>query len=181
MKYQFDITMTEEDYLAFNDFHSLESKAAQKQLNKSRIIFILAMAVLAVLYVLLSGFKPHVVIYLILVSLFTVLYVIFFKKIVKRTVRAQVKTMKKSGKLPFDPLTQFEFHEDMVVEVTPSARTERRYDSIQRLCIVGDRYLYLYTSSVGAYVLPIAQLKAQTNIGEFLGFLRQKCPNVEIY
>jgi len=69
----------------------------------------------------------------------------------------------------------------MVVEVTPSARTERRYDSIQRLCIVGDRYLYLYTSSVGAYVLPIAQLKAQTNIGEFLGFLRQKCPNVEIY
>ena len=181
MLYQFNIHLTEEDYVAFNQFHSFESPQGKKLIRNSRMILTLVMVVLAALIFLVDGLSSFAVTYAIVLGLFTVFYVVGFQKIMNRVIRKQIKTLKKTGKLPFDPVSAFEFYEDRMAEITTSRHTEQRYDAIEQVCVVREQYLLLYTSSVGAYILPIPQLRQQGNLEELLSFLMQKCGKVAYY
>ena len=181
MLFQLNIYLSEEDYLDFNKFHSFESMHGKKLINKTRIFFVLAMIILAALVVLMLGWTTFSVTYAALLLLFTLLYMAFFKKILARNVKTQIKRLKKIGKLPFDPISTLEFYEDKMVEITASRRTEQGYNIFERICVVKDRYILLYHSSVAAYVLPVAQIKAQLNQENLVDFLSKKCSNVEYY
>lgn len=181
MLFQLNITLTEEDYLDFNHFHALESISAKKQLNKTRMIFVTAFMVLAALVVLILGWTTFSVTYLVLLGICAVLYMAFFKKLIKRNIKSQIKMLKKTGKLPFDAASVLEFYEDKLVEITEAKRVEQSYGVIERICVVEDRYIFLYNSSVGAYILPIPQIKTQLSQDAFLRFLSAKCPTVEHY
>ena len=127
------------------------------------------------------GFTTFSITYAALLLLFTLLYVIFFKKILTRNVKTQIKRLKKVGKLPFDPVSTLEFHENKMAEITAEKRIEQSYNVFERICIVKDRYILLYHSSVGAHILPVVQVKAQLNQEDFIEFLSKKCTNVEYY
>ena len=181
MLYQLNITLSEDDYLDFNAFHSFESTPGKKMIKKTRTRFILAMVILAALVVLLLGWTTFSVIYATFLLLFTLLYMVFFKKILTRNIKAQIKRLKKVGKLPFDPVSTLEFHEDKMVEITALQHTEQSYSIFERICVVEGSYILLYKSSVGAYILPVLQVKEQLNQEDFLAFLSKKCANVEYY
>lgn len=181
MNFRLDIVLTEDDYLSYNYFHTLESKPGKKQIRKIQTFFLGSMAVLVALLLLILGWNSFSRFYTALMVLFTAVYMVFYKKMVKRTMQKQLKNLKKVGKLPFDPQSTLEFHEDKLVEITPDKRIEQRYDGIERICVLPDRYLFLYHSSVGAYVLPIGQIAKQLNPEDLLRFLSQKCPIVEYY
>ena len=85
------------------------------------------------------------------------------------------------GKLPFDPVSTLEFYEDKMVEITASSRTEQGYAIFERVCIVKERYIFLYKSSISAYILPMEQVKEQLNQEDLMAFLSKKCTNVEYY
>ena len=181
MLFNLNINLCEDDYLSFNNFNSFESAHGKKLVKKTRIRFILAMVFLAALVVFILGWTTFSVTYATLLLLFTVLYTLFFKKILTRNTKAQIKQLKKIGKLPFDPVSTLEFYEDKMVEITASSRTEQGYAIFERVCIVKDRYILLYKSSIGAYILPMAQVKEQLNQEDFIAFLAKKCTNVEYY
>ena len=181
MYYQFGITLTEEDYLAFNIFHSFESAHGKKMIRNSRILFAAIVALLTALYVLLSGWSAFTIVYVIIMGLFTVLYSLLFKKIFVRNLKAQIRRHKKLGKLPFDPISTMEFHEEKIVELTASKRTEQSYSGIERVCVLQGRYIFLYNSSIGAYILPIPQVNAQLDQNSLLTFLSQRCKTIEYY
>lgn len=181
MLFQLKIILNEDDYLAFNNFHSFESTYGRKTIRKTRIFFILTMVLLATLVVLVLGLTTFSLIYATLLLLFTLFYMVFFKKVLTRNMKTQIKRLKKMGKLPFDPVSTLEFYEDKMTESTASKRTEQGYNVFERICVVKDRYILLYNSSVGAYILPIAQIKAQLNLDNFIDFLSHKCTTVEFY
>ena len=181
MLFQLNINLSEDDYLDFNKFHSFESMHGKKLINKTRIFFVLAMIFLAALFLLVMGLTIFSITYAALLLLFTLLYMVFFKKILTRNVKTQIKRLKKVGTLPFDPVSTLEFHEDKMVEITAEKRTEQSYSIFERICVVKDRFILLYNSSVGAYILPIMQVKAQVNQEELINFLSNKCSNVEYY
>ena len=181
MLFQLNINLSEDDYLDFNKFHSFESIHGKKLINKTRIFFVLAMIILAALFLLVMGFTTFSIIYAALLLLFTLLYMVFFKKRLTRNVKTQIKSLKKVGKLPFDPVSTLEFHEDKMVEITALQRTEQSYSIFERICVVKDRYVLLYKSSVSAYILPVLQIKEQINQEDFIAFLSKKCTNVEYY
>jgi hypothetical protein len=181
MLFNLNINLSEDDYLAFNNFHSFESVHGKKLIRKTRFFFILAMVILAALVVLILGWTIFSVIYAALLLLFTLLYMMFFKKVLTRNIKTQIKRLKKIGKLPFDPISTLEFYEDKMVEITASSRTEQGYTIFERVCVVKDRYILLYKSSVTAYILPVAQIKAQLNQENLVDFLSKKCTNVEYY
>lgn len=181
MLFQLNINLSEDDYLDFNKFHSFETMHGKKLINKTRIFFVLAMIILAALFLLVMGLTTFSITYAALLLLFTLLYMVFFKKILTQNVKTQIKRLKKVGKLPFDPVSTLEFHEDKMVEMTALQRTEQSYSIFERICVVKDRYILLYKSSVGAYILPVVQVKAQLNQEEFVDFLSSKCTNVEYY
>ena len=181
MLFQLNINLSEDDYLDFNKFHSFESMHGKKLINKTRIFFVLAMIILAALFLLVMGLTTFSITYAVLLLLFTLLYMVFFKKILTRNIQTQIKRLKKIGKLPFDPISTLEFYEDKMVEITASSRTEQSYTIFERVCVVKDRYILLYKSSVTAYILPVAQIKAQLNQENLVDFLSKKCTNVEYY
>ena len=95
MLFQLNINLSEDDYLDFNKFHSFESIHGKKLINKTRIFFVLAMIILAALFLLVMGFTTFSIIYAALLLLFTLLYMVFFKKRLTRNVKTQIKRLKK--------------------------------------------------------------------------------------
>ncbi|MBE6958113.1 MAG: hypothetical protein E7447_03040 [Ruminococcaceae bacterium] len=181
MKYQLNITLTEEDYMAFNYFHAIESQQAQKTIKKSRGFFIAFMVALMAFMLFVVGWDSFTATYIILLGICTVVYSFFFKKLMRRNVKAQVQHLKKTGKLPFDLNSSFEFYEDKIVEITPAKRIEQSYDVLERVCLLPGRYIFLYNSSVGAYILPVCQVNAQTDRDAFWNFISEKCKTIEKY
>ena len=143
MLFQLHITLSEDDYLDFNNFHSFESAHGKKLIRKTRIFFILAMVFLAALVVLILGWTTFSVVYAALLLLLTLLYMLFFKKVLTRNIKTQINRLKKMGKLPFDPVSTLEFYEDKMVEITALQRTEQSYSIFERICVVKDRYIFL--------------------------------------
>lgn len=178
MLYQFNIHLTEDDYVAFNQFHAFESPQGKKLIRNSRMILPVVTVVLAAMVFLVDGLSSFAVTYAIVLGLFTVFYVAGFQKIMHFVIRKQIKMLKKTGKLPFDPVSTIAFYDDKMAEITASRRTEQGYDAIERVCVVREKYVLLYNSSVGAYILPIPQIRQQANLEELLGFLTQKCGKV---
>jgi len=176
-----NINLSEDDYLDFNQFHSFESMHGKKLIHKTRIFFVLAMIILVALFLLVMGLTSFSITYAALLLLFTLLYMVFFKKLLTRNIKAQIKRLKKLGRLPFDPVSTLEFHEDRMVEITALQRTEQSYSILERICVVKNRYILLYKSSVSAYILPVLQTKEQLDQEDFIEFLSKKCTNVEYY
>ena len=181
MLFNLNINLSENDYLSFNNFHSFESTHGKKLIWKTCIRFILTMVFLAALVVLILGWTTFSVVYAALLLLLTLLYMLFFKKVLTWNIKTQIKRLKKMGKLPFDPVSTLEFYEDKMVEITALQRTEQSYSIFERICVVKDRYILLYKSSVSAYILPVLQVKDQLNQKDFIEFLSKKCSNVEYY
>ena len=181
MLFRLNINLSEDDYFDFNKFHSFESMHGKKLIIRTRIFFVLAMIILAALFNFVMGLTTFSVIYTSFLLLFTLLYMVFFKKVLTRNMKTQIKRLKKIGKLPFNPVSTLEFYEDKMVEITALQRTEQSYSIFERICVVKDRYVLLYKSSVSAYILPVLQIKEQLNQEDFIEFLSKKCTNVEYY
>jgi hypothetical protein len=181
MLFQFYITLKEKDYLDFNLFHSFESRHGKKLVRKTLIIFDAFMVILMALVILLLGRTRFSITYVVVLGLLALIYTLLFKKVMTKNISTQIKRLKKIGKLPFEPTSTLEFYEDKVVEITPTARTEQNYSAFERVCIVADRYILIYRSSVGAYILPMAQIENQANMHAFMTFLAEKCSTVENY
>ncbi|MBQ1223071.1 MAG: YcxB family protein [Clostridia bacterium] len=181
MQYKLDVELTDKDYLEFNLFQTFKSAVGKKNIRKSRVIFLAAIAALALLVVVLRGFTTSGLIYLGLLAVLTVVYMILFKRIMAASLVKQLKALKKSGKLPFDPKSEIEFFDDKFIESAKTNRNERSYDSIEKICIYGDKYIYLFTSVASAYILPVPLVKKQVNYNAFVKFLSQKCSATEQY
>lgn len=181
MQYKLNVELTDKDYLEFNLFQSFKSAYGRKNIKKSRIIFLAAMAALAAIVIIFRGFSTAGLIYLGIIIVLTLVYMILFKRIMAASLVKQLKALKKSGKLPYDKNATLEFGEDSFTETTPTQHNERTYDSLEKICIYGEKYVFLFTSSMSAYILPVPQVKKQVSQKAFLDFLGTKCANIEQY
>lgn len=175
MPFQFDITLTDEDYVAYNCFHAFYSPQGKKNIKRSRIFFITVMSLMVLIGLTIS------ITFAALLAIVTVVYMVFFQKIVERNIRKQIQRLKKTGKLPFEATTTLEFYEDKMIETTPTARTERTYEKLERICVLEGRYIFLYDSSVTAHIIPINQIGDLDKQAAFICFMSKKCSTVEYH
>ena len=178
MLFRLNINLTDEDYFQYNRFHALETPQGKAAIKRSHTIFIVALVVMSAMILLLLGWSLP---YCLAIGVWVIIYFATYKNTLDKNLRKQINRLKETGKLPFDPLSILEFHEDRLVEITDDTHTERRYASIERVCVYKDSYIFLYQSSMGAYVLPLPQVRAQVNQEDFIRFLSQKCNTVEYY
>ena len=178
MLFLLNINLTEEDYFQYNRFHTTETPQGKAAIKKSHTVFIVTLVAMSAIILLLRGWSLP---YCLAIGVWAIIYFATYKNTVDKNLRKQIKRLKETGKLPFDPVSIFEFHEDKLVEITDDAHTERKYTSIERVCVYKDSYIFLYQSSMGAYVLPLPQVRAQVNQEDFIRFLSQKCNTVEYY
>ena len=179
MNYVFDIFLTEEDYIDFNVFHMSRSAYGKKHQRMLRVMVAAIFAVAALVNFLAEGISPVTVAYAVLLGALGLLVTVFSGKTSGFTMKMVVNNMKKSGKLAFSPESRMEFSDAGIVEITPEGRMEKRWESMERLCIREGKVWYLYMNNTAAFILPVEQIAAQTDLAEFRRYLESRCPVVE--
>ena len=179
MHYVFDIFLSEEDYIDFNIFHATRTPYG-KRLRRGLQGMLMAMfAIAAILVFLEDGITPVTAIYALLMVGFGLLLSAFVEKSFCFSVKNTIRTLKKSGKLPFSPEARLGFTDEGILEITPEGRLEKRWESMERLCILEGKVWYLFMNNTAAFILPVEQIAAQTDLAEFRRYLESRCPVVE--
>lgn len=179
MRFELQIKTTEEDFIGFNVFHTIRSVYGKQMTRRMKLLVAGMFALAAVLYFLMKGVTGESVLYAVVLAVVGGLFLLRYDKIFEKAMGKTVKRMTKTGKMPYAADSRLEFYEDSFVEITPEGRTERAWSSVERLCLVDGRVWYLYLNNSSALVLPVEQIKAQTDMDALLRFLTEKCPQVE--
>lgn len=181
MKFKFNVNTTDRDYLDYNKFWMLRSHYGKKQMLSFRIVIAIFFG--AYIFIFLYGHNfttdsfisivPMVILLIIFELLFSSLFVLFLKCL--------LKSLKKKGKMGYSPSSTIEFYEDSFVEITPDNKTEQRYSSIERISIVDDKMVYIHVNNIMAYILPLSCFERKEQYADFLEFIKTKCENIDIY
>jgi hypothetical protein len=179
MNYVFDIFLTEEDYIDFNIFHMSQSAYGKKHQRMLRGMVAVIFAVAALVNFWAEGISPVTVAYAVLLGGLGLMVTVFSGKFSGFTMKLVINNMKKTGKMAFSPESRMGFADEGILEITPEGRTEKRWESMERLCIREGKVWYLYMNNTAAFILPVEQIAAQTDLAEFRRYLESRCPVVE--
>jgi hypothetical protein len=181
MNYVFDIFLTEADYIDFNIFHMSRSAYGKKHQRMLRVMVAVIFAVAALVNFWAEGISPVSVAYAVLLVGLGLLVTVFSGKTSGFTMKLVINNMKKTGKMAFSPESRMGFTDEGILEITPEGRTEKRWESMERLCIREGKVWYLYMNNTAAFILPVEQISAQTDLEEFRRYLESKVPMVDVF
>lgn len=181
MNYIFDIFLTEEDYIDFNIFHLSRSVYGKKHQQVLRILLAVIFVAAASINFWAEGISPVTVAYALLLGVLGLMMTVFYGKFSGFLTKLSIGSLKKSGKMAFSPESRVGFTDEGILEITPEGRTEKRWETVERLCILEGKVWYLFTNNIAAFILPVEQLRAQTDLAEFRKYLESKVPEVDVF
>lgn len=172
----FEITITEEDYIKFNIDHLKTSQIGKRTTQITWTIFSVVFVLCGAAFfvnAITDGTPLYVPIILtVFFGMAMFVYVLLFnKKGIKRVVNKTIKAQKKDGKLPFSEKTLIEFADEEVIEETETGVFRVKYDKLETLCIC-DTVMYLYVNSQQAIILPYSQVDCQKDA--IISMLKEK-------
>ncbi len=181
MNFKFNVVTNDQDYLDYNEFWMLRSPYGKKQTLTVRMIFTVMVSAAIIGYLIYNRFTEGAFVSVFPLVAFLVLIEIFFNKIMAASLKGQIKSMKKKGKMGYTPEAVLEFFEDTFAESTPDMKTERKYSAIERISVVDNRMIYIHVNNVMAYILPMSCFESQEQCDRFFEFIRTKCANIDVY
>ena len=181
MRYVFDIFLGEGDYIDFNVFHVSRSPYGKKTHRGLRVMLLVMFAIPALLSFWEEGVNSTTVLYALLLVGFGLLMAGLLGKFFAFSEKSTIRSLKRSGKLPYSPESRLGFTDEGILEITPDGRLEKRWESMERLCTREGKVWYLYMNNTAAFILPVEQLRAQTDVEEFRRFLESRVPVVDVF
>ena len=172
--YQFKNSVTEDDYLAFNEYHLLHSAQGKKAVNMFRILTPILSLLAIVIFWVANVSQELLVAEIIALSLVSIIMAFYSKKMLLKTIKNNLKRLKKDGKLPFSKETTIIFDEERIHEKSIEAESSILYTSIEKIG-EGDQAIYIYFSALQAFILPYRSFESDEQKNEFLSFLNTKC------
>ena len=181
MKFKFDVNLNDNDYFEFNKFMAIKSTYGKKQLNSMRILFAVGMVILMLISLLGGGFTISSLVNIIPYAIIAIIVFFTLPFFYISTLKSQMKSLKKTGKMAFSPSSVIEFYDDLIIETTASSKTEVEFTTVERFSIVQDKYVYVHLNNITAYILPRKSFESQEQYNEFLEFIKTKSNNIDIY
>lgn len=181
MLFEFNVKMTDDDYFKFNEFWLIRSHYGRSQMVKMRILFTVVSIIACIFYWITDGTTGNLFILVGIDIFFLALLQIFFGKFMALCLKQQIKTLKKKGKMGYPPESLIQFDDDVIVETTPTEKTERSYSSLERVSVIGDKTLYIHFNNVMAAILPSTAFVSEEQYESFLAFIKTKCENIDVY
>jgi hypothetical protein len=180
MNYKFNITLNDKDYLDYNAFVLLKSYYGRKNMLscKTAIAFIGIIVVIISLFG--SGLSLNSFINTIPTILVTILIIALWNTFFVLTLKASVKSMRKSGKMPYSPESVMEFYDDFFVEITPENKNEVKYCAIERVSVIDCKVIYMHMNQSMGYIIPVA-FSSDKEYENFIEFLKIKCTTIDVY
>ena len=181
MKFQFEVKMTDQDYLDFNTFIAIRSHYGKKQMLTFRLTIVIIFAVVIFASLFGGNFSVNAFIGVIPMVIVLLLVEIFFDKIFTISLRSTVKSFTKKGKKAYSPCSTLSFYEDYMSDSCEDNKIEHKYTAIERISIVDSKMIYIHVSSVMSYILPIACFESEEQYDSFIRFIETKCAIIDIY
>ncbi|MEN0658102.1 YcxB family protein [Caldifermentibacillus hisashii] len=161
--------VSEEDYLNFNKFHIGTSKTFKRALFVQRIIGPIIFIVFSFIFSKMGdiSFLSLLIPFIILSILWFIFYPKYFYKSVIRNTKKVLKEGKVGGFLGEHMMA---LTDEGIVDSTATEQTKVSWAGIQSFK-EDEHNLYLYNSSVSAYILPKKELK---NVYEIRTYIKSK-------
>ena len=170
---KFHITLTEEDYIAFNLDAIRHYPNVKRAILVVRLIPLFVSAFVVLLMQALHASETVVAICGIVLAYISVVSFFRFPSMRERSVRRKIERAAKEGKLPYEPEKDIEFTDTEIITTTEKSMQRVAYGDIIRIVETPFR-LYLYDSPYRAYILPVRCLGDEKDA--LLAFLKEKCP-----
>lgn len=170
---KFHVTLTEEDYIAFNLDAMRHYPDAKKNMLLGRLTGLFFSVF--VMLVLLAFHASEIVLLISGISLAYFSAVSFFRfpSMRERGVRKKIERAAKEDKLPYEPEKDIEFTDTEIITTTEKSMRRVAYCDIIRIVETPFR-LYLYDGLYQANILPLRCLGDEKDA--LLAFLKEKCP-----
>ena len=133
------------------------------------------------LTLVINGFSTGALIGVITLVAFLVVMELLLKKYITFTLKANLKNLKKKGKVAYSPSATMEFFEQAFTEVTDNVKTEQKYSSVERVSVVRGRAIYLHVNSLASYILPLSAFDNKEQFDRFVEFIKTKISIVDFY
>ena len=84
-----------------------------------------------------------------------------------------IKKVKKEGRLPYSNEAILKFDDESIHELTPNTENKTKYSLIEKIAVT-EKAIYIYFSSVQAYILPVSAFSEEMEKQKFLEFINLK-------
>jgi len=170
MRYQFEYELTEEDYLEFNKFHTLERSAKPKNHVRIRLCASLIMLISVAMFLIDSRVFAAICL---VFSLAFFIISIFGTRIDLFFIKSAINAMKKEGKLPYGKNNLLQFHEEFIMEFEDEDESKFKYITLEQV-VTGNCAIYIYRNAITAIILPFSAFESKEQRNEFLRFINDK-------
>lgn len=181
MNFKLSINVSEKDYLDYNIFWNFKSSYGKKGILKCRVLLTAIIAVVILFSLFGGGFSSSAFLGIIPYIIVLVLLQILLKPIFVSTIKGNIKSLKKKGKICYSERSVIEFFDDSFIETAPEQKSEVRYSAIERISIVSNKVIYIHVNNLLAYILPFSSFESDKQREDFISFIKEKCAKVEIY
>ena len=175
--YKFNYVLTDNDYFEFNRYHMENAPQMKKQITGLRLIAPAMLIIMIILSVLNRDETEDITAFIIGSSfVFVFISIVWFfaaKLLLMFSLKAQIKLMKKDGKLPYGKNVSIEFDETFFIESTEINETKTKYASIEKIA-VSNNMIYVYFSAIQAFILPLSVFESNEQKDAFLLFINDK-------
>jgi hypothetical protein len=163
--------LTEEDYLKFNLFHINNSESANKSLKTQRFATPFVYIIFAYIFANIADipFLYALIPFLIVGILWVIFYPRYFQSRILSQTTKMIREGKNEGLLGEHTMT---LSDEGIVDSNPNGETRVNWTGIIKL-VEDESNLYVYISSVSAYIIPKKDL---TNVEDVREYIKSKLP-----
>ncbi len=176
--FEYKITLGEDDYIRFNEFHMLNSPSGKKTLMACRLIGPL-MCIMVLIVLIIAN--ADILLFLLEAALMTVIavfWIIFSNRIFFGSLRKRIIKLKKEGKLPYHPESILRFDDEYIHMITPDTENKIKYTMIEKIAAT-EKAIYIYLNSMMASIIPTTVFSDDAEKQRFLEYIKSKAVNLK--
>lgn len=171
--FEFKIKLDDDDYLLFNQYHLLNSPSGKKSLLSFRFIIPFICFMFVVIFCIAGSDFQLILIEAIVLTILSIFWIGYSKKMILKSMEKRIMKMKKDGRLPYSNDAILRFDDESINEITPKTENKTNYSLIEKIAVT-DKAIYIYFSSVQAYILPVTAFSEDMEKQRFLEFINLK-------
>jgi len=173
---KFHLSITEEDYIAFNIDHAFHSASARKTITIGRFLPALVSACFLMIFLLSGMDQKYLIAEITMLGVLSIVGYFRYPDVYKKSIRKNILKLKAEGRLPYSPETDIEFTETEIIETAPDRVSHTPYSSVLAIRET-DEQIFIKFGAMQSFILPIRCLGERKQ--ELLDFLHEKCDNVQ--
>lgn len=167
-----EYNLTKEDYIAFNMHHMDHSPTVKRSLFIQR--YVVALVFLAFPFIFSSISRAPLLLSFIVYGAIFIAWILYYPRYFMATTKKRILRMIDEGSNAnlFGPRSMT-LNESGVEEISEHGESKSSWRSIEKIDETAD-YIYIYISSINAYLVPIRAFEGRTQKDEFVERLKDK-------